>query len=72
MEHITVDKHDLDRVLKIGSHLEPELKTQPVDFLRGNLDVFAWTHADMTGISPEIACHALNINPSKVPVKQKK
>jgi len=34
--------------------------------------VFAWTHADMIGISPEIACYALNINPSRVPVKQKK
>jgi len=26
----------------------------------------------MTGISSEIACHALNINPSRIPVKQKK
>jgi len=72
MEHITVDKHDSDRVLKIGSQLETELKTQLMDFLRSNLDVYAWTHAEMTGISLEIACHALNINPSKVPVKQKK
>jgi len=72
MEYITVDKHDPDRVLKIGSQLEPELKRQPIDFLCSNLDVFAWTHADMTGISPKIACHALNINPSKVLVKQKK
>jgi len=72
MEHIKVDKHDPDRVLKIGSQLEQELKTQLIDFLRSNLDVFAWTHADMTGISSGIACHALNINTSKVPVKQKK
>jgi len=72
MEHITVDVHDPDRVLKIGSQLELELKTQLIDFLCGNLDVFAWTHADMIGIPPEIACHTLNISPSKVPVKQKK
>jgi len=71
MEHVTVDIHDPDRVLKIGSQLEPELKTQMIDFLRSNLDVFAWTHANMTSISPEIACHALNINPSN-PVKQRK
>jgi len=72
MERITVDIHDSNRVLKIGFQLGPEQKTQLMDFLHSNLDVFAWTHANMTCISPEIACHALNINPSKVPVKQKK
>jgi len=72
MEHITVDRHDPDMMLKIGTQLESELKTQLIDFLRNNLDVFAWTHANMTGISSEIACHALNINPFKVSVKQKK
>ena len=72
MEFVSVDKHDSSRLLKIGSQLKTELKDQLIDFLRHNLDVFAWTHADMTGIFPDIACHALNIDPTKVPVKQKK
>jgi len=41
-------------------------------FLKSNLDVFAWSHADMCGISPEIAVHALNINPMFTPIKQKR
>jgi len=72
MEFITVDQHDLDRMLKIGSQVEAELKARLTDFLHSNLDVFAWTHTDMTCISLEMACHALNIDPSRVPVKKKK
>ena len=35
-----------------------------------NQDVFAWTHADMVGIHPEIMCHRLNINPQVKAVHQ--
>jgi len=71
MQRIMVDKHNPNKILKVGSQLEPGLKMQLVDFLRSNLDVFAWTHAGMTDIYPKILCHALNMDPSKVPVKQK-
>ena len=33
--------------------------------------MFAWTHADMTGISPTHASHRLNVAPSAKPVRQK-
>ena len=36
-----------------------------------NADVFAWTHADMTGIIPTHASHRLNFAPSAKPVRQK-
>ena len=36
-----------------------------------NTDVFAWTHVDMTGISPTHASHTLNVAPSAKPVRQK-
>ena len=36
-----------------------------------NTDVFAWTHVDMTGISPTHASHRLNVAPSANPVRQK-
>ena len=36
-----------------------------------NTDVFAWTHVDMTGISPTHASHRLNVAPSAKPVRQK-
>lgn len=37
-----------------------------------NQDVFTWSHADMCGISPEVICHALNIKPGAIPVRQKR
>ena len=39
--------------------------------LQLNADVFAWTHADMTGISPTHASHRLNVTPSAKPVRKK-
>ena len=39
--------------------------------LQLNADVFAWTHADMTGISPTHASQGLNVTPSAKPVRQK-
>lgn len=35
-----------------------------------NRDVFAWSHADMCEISPDVICHALNIKPEAIPVRQ--
>ena len=35
------------------------------------MDVFAWTHIDMVGISLVHASHKLNVNPSARPVRQK-
>nr|GEW50063.1 hypothetical protein [Tanacetum cinerariifolium] len=40
--------------------------------LRRNLDLFAWTPADMTGVSCHIAEHMLNIHEECLPVRQKK
>ena len=42
---------------------------RPVD--RVGSTVFAWTHVDMTGISPSHASHRLNVGPSTKSVKQK-
>jgi hypothetical protein len=42
-----------------------------VDFLKENLDVFAWKPSDMKGIPREIAEHKLNIKLRSKPVKQR-
>ena len=39
--------------------------------LLGNIDIFAWTHSDMTDISPTLASHKLNIIPSVRPIRQR-
>jgi hypothetical protein len=43
-----------------------------VDFLRRNMEVFAWSHKDMLGISPEEIVQILNVDPDMKPVKQKR
>jgi hypothetical protein len=43
-----------------------------VNFLHRNIEVFAWSHKDMPGISPEEIIHILNVDPDMKPVKQKR
>lgn len=68
---IEVDTSFPDRALKIGSQLSPEMFERLSSFLKANLDVFAWSHADMVGIDPNIMCHHLNVDPAKKGVRQK-
>ena len=43
-----------------------------IRFLKENLDVFAWSHEDMSGISPEVIQHKLNVDPERKPVQQRR
>ena len=36
-----------------------------------NLDVFAWRHSDLVGISSTVASHGLNVLPIAKPVRQR-
>jgi hypothetical protein len=42
-----------------------------VDFLRANVDIFAWSPLDMSGISREVAEHSLDILPHSQAVQQR-
>ena len=42
-----------------------------IDFLRANVDIFAWSPSDMPGIPREVAEHALDVRASSRPVKQR-
>ena len=53
-----VDLNKLSRVVKIAKSLKSELVEPFIEFLKKNLDVFAWTHADMVGIH----CDTLNFH----------
>ena len=48
------------------------MRTRLIRFLKENLDVFAWSHKDMTGISPEVIQHKLNVDPERKPVQQQR
>ena len=50
-----------DRCIYISTLLSEEEKTQLHHVIQLNSDVFAWTHADMTGIIPLHASHRLNV-----------
>ena len=56
----------------IGSKLTEGLRRRLVEFLRSNSDCFAYSHADMHGIDPEIIMHKLQVDPLHQPVKQKR
>jgi hypothetical protein len=43
-----------------------------VEFLRRDMEVFPWSHANMSGISPEEIVHVLNVDPDMKLVKQKR
>jgi hypothetical protein len=42
-----------------------------IDFLCANIDIFAWSLLDMSGIPREVAEHALEIRAGSKPVKQR-
>jgi hypothetical protein len=60
------------RVLQIGMCLTQDVQEGLVNFLRNNMEVFAWLHEDMLGINPEEIVHVLNADPDMKPVKQKR
>ena len=72
VELVPLAETDLGRVVKVGFAGDPETRLQVIQLLREYSDVFAWSPADMTGVSSDIISHKLNISPSSTPVKQKK
>ena len=55
----------------VSSLLFGEEKEQLRQVFLCNIDVFAWTHSDMTGISPAHASHKLNVVSSARPIRQR-
>lgn len=68
---VQIEEGDQGRVIKVRSMLQEDLKTQLVNFLKSNRDVFAWSHDHLTGIDPKIMSHHLGIDPKQRPVKQR-
>ena len=66
---LPVSDEEPSKVLKIWKNLPDGIQEAILEFLRQNLDVFAWAHSNMEGIDPNIMSHHLNIDPSKKPVK---
>ena len=63
---------ELTKTIRVGMTLSTKMKKKLVQFLKDNLDVFAWSHEDMLGISIKIIQHKLNVDPEKKPVQQRR
>ena len=61
---------DAEKFFQIGIRLPPQEKEELVEFLKTNIDVFAWDACDAPRIDPNFICHHLNVNPSITPKKQ--
>ena len=72
LEEITLDSSDPARTIKIGTLVNPKICQELITFLRGNRDVFAWSHEDMPGIDPFVMVHRLNVSPDFPSIRQKK
>ena len=60
----------MEKFFQVGAKLPPQEKEELVEFLKRNIDVFAWAACDALGIDPDFICHHLNVNPSITPKKQ--
>ena len=65
-----VDREPM-KTTRVGMNLSIEMRKKLIQFLKENLDIFAWRHEDMPGISTETIQHRLNVVPKKKPVQQR-
>ena len=72
LENITLDDSDIEKYTRVGAELEENTKKDLVQFLKKNVDVFAWSHEDMPDIDLRVITHRLNVSPSFKPIRQKK
>ena len=69
LEEVNLVDGDTTKVTKVGIGLNLVLKSRIMEFLKKNLDVFTWTHGDMSGIDNEVIEHKLNVDLTKKPVQ---
>ena len=53
------------KTTRIGMTISTDMKKKLVQLLKENLDIFAWSHENMLGISTEIIQHKLNVDLEK-------
>ena len=72
LETIELAEGDPMKTTQVGTSLNPQTKEEIINFLKDNLDVFAWSHEDMLGIPANIIQHHLNVDPKKKLVQQRR
>ena len=54
---------DPEKFFQIGSQLPQREREELIEFLKHNIDVFAWNTYEALGVDLEFICHNLNVNP---------
>uniref|UniRef100_A0A2N9F9V4 Reverse transcriptase domain-containing protein n=1 Tax=Fagus sylvatica TaxID=28930 RepID=A0A2N9F9V4_FAGSY len=71
-EKVFFDPSNPELFFLVGSKLSAVDKEQLLQLLMNNREVFAWSVYDASGVSPDFACHTLNIGPKHKLVAQKR
>ena len=69
---IALDDQSLEKQVKVSSRLSPKEANELTKNLWQNVNVFAWSAADMLGIFLEVITHQLNASSTCCPMRQKK
>ena len=70
-EVVNLGNAEVIQETRVSIHMTKEDKKEYTEFLIENKDIFAWSYADMTGLSTAIVAHRLPTDPAYPPVKQK-
>ena len=71
-EKVFFNPSNPEQFFLVGSKLSAIDGEQLLQILIDNRDVFAWSVYDTPGVSPELACHSLNIRSEHRPIVQKR
>ena len=66
LEKVVVS-NDSEKFFQIGSQLPPQEIEELTEFLRKNVNVFAWSAYETPRVDPNFIFHHLNVNPSITP-----
>ena len=61
---------DPEKFFQVRSQLPQQEREELVEFLKRNIDVFAWNAYKAPGVDPDCIRHHLNVNPLITPKKQ--
>ena len=62
---------DPEKYFKIGKELSSADRTELINFLTSNIDVFTWDPYKLPGVDPDYIQHQLNVDSHCKPVQQK-
>ncbi len=62
---------DPEKYFKIGCGLDATERSELINFLVGNLDIFAWDPYEVPGVDPNFIQHQLNVDPQSKPIQRR-